>query len=155
MPLTKVVRFLSNDDTTSQVVSSPESRDREAYEFVAFLLWYLFLVVCCVLPTCCAYRRRRLMEARIAQQQANFDHLHQQNILILSNLRFRPDMNGEEARAERTKRITEALQLTTFVSHELNPWRHIIFSPVWRLVQTQKKYLSTNSFLYDQRMYRP
>jgi len=58
------------------------------------------------------------MEARIAQQQANFDHLHQQNILILSNLRLRPDMNGEEARAERTKRITEALQLTTFTVAE-------------------------------------
>ena len=92
------------------------SHGRDAYEFVAFLLWYLFLVVCCVLPTCCAYRRRRLMEARIAQQQANFDQLHQQNVFILSNLHLRPDLDGEEAREERTKRITEALKVTTFVS---------------------------------------
>jgi hypothetical protein len=104
----------SNSSTGFQDAETPESQD--AYEFVAFLLWYLFLVVCCVLPTCCAYRRRRLMEARIAQQQASFDQLHQQNVFILSNLHMRPDMDGEEARAERTKRITEALKITTFVS---------------------------------------
>ena len=104
---------------------------REAYEFVAFLLWYLFLVLCCVLPTCCAYRRRRLMEARLAQQQANFDQIHQQNVFILSNLHLRQaggamggaglrlDLDSDEARAERTKRITAALKPTTFVSHKM------------------------------------
>jgi hypothetical protein len=63
-----------------------------------------------------AYRRRRLMEARIAQQQASFDQLHQQNVFILSNLHLRPDLEGEEARTIRTKRITDALKATTFVS---------------------------------------
>ena len=104
---------------------------REAYEFVAFLLWYLFLVLCCVLPTCCAYRRRRLMEARLAQQQANFDQIHQQNVFILSNLHLRQaggamgagglrlDLDSDEARAERTKRISAALKPTTFVSHRM------------------------------------
>lgn len=58
------------------------------------------------------------MEARIAQQQASFDQLHQQNVFILSNLHMRPDMDGEEARAERTKRITEALKVTTFTVAE-------------------------------------
>jgi hypothetical protein len=100
---------------------------RQAYEFVAFLLWYLFLVLCCLLPTCCAYRRRRLMEARLVQQQANFDQIHQQNVFILSNLHLRQggmiggvrlDMDSEEARAERTKRITAALKSTTFVSRK-------------------------------------
>lgn len=57
------------------------------------------------------------MEARITQQQASFDQLHQQNVFILSNLHLRADMDGEEARAERTKRITDALKITTFVSH--------------------------------------
>jgi hypothetical protein len=56
------------------------------------------------------------MEARIAQQQASFDQLHQQNVFILSNLHLRPEMDAEEARVERTKRITEALKVTTFVS---------------------------------------
>jgi hypothetical protein len=110
----------NNDETTNNTSMQGESpageSGRDAYEFVAFLLWYLFLVVCCVLPTCCAYRRRRLMEARIAQQQVSFDQLHQQNVFILSNLHLRPEMDAEEARVERTKRITEALKVTTFVS---------------------------------------
>jgi hypothetical protein len=105
---------------------SVDDDGRQAYEFVAFLLWYLFLVLCCLLPTCCAYRRRRSMEARLVQQQANFDQIHQQNVFILSNLHLRQgggmmggvrlDLESEEARAERTKRITAALKFTTFVS---------------------------------------
>ena len=55
--------------TTSSSISRSTNQDdgdqRDAYEFVAFLLWYLFLVICCVLPTCCAYRRRRLMEGKL------------------------------------------------------------------------------------------
>mmetsp|Transcript_109179 Transcript_109179/g.163303 ORF Transcript_109179/g.163303 Transcript_109179/m.163303 type:complete len:365 (-) Transcript_109179:128-1222(-) len=103
-----------NNSTVQGDANTGNSPGRDAYEFVAFLLWYLFLVVCCVLPTCCAYRRRRLMEARIAQQQASFDQLHQQNVFILSNLHLRPDLDGEEARTIRTKRITDALKATTF-----------------------------------------
>jgi hypothetical protein len=30
----------------------------DTYEFAAFAAWYLFLVLCCVVPTYCAYRRR-------------------------------------------------------------------------------------------------
>lgn len=105
----------SDNSTTDQDEGSDDSNNgRDAFEFVAFLLWYLFLVLCCVLPTCCAYRRRRLMETRIAEQQESFDQLHQQNVLILRHLR--PDLDGEEARIERTQRITEALKVTTFVS---------------------------------------
>jgi hypothetical protein len=107
----------SDNSTANQDEGSDDSNNgRDAFEFVAFLLWYLFLVLCCVLPTCCAYRRRRLMEARIAEQQESFDQLHQQNVFILSNLHLRPDLDGEEARIERTQRITEALKVTTFVS---------------------------------------
>jgi hypothetical protein len=105
-----------NNSTLQGDANAGNSPGRDAYEFVAFLLWYLFLVVCCVLPTCCAYRRRRLMEARIAQQQASFDQLHQQNFFILSNLHLRPDLDGEEAKTIRTKRITDAVKATTFVS---------------------------------------
>ena len=116
--IVNVLRKLSNfnsslEDTPGGNIRNDDAQD--AYEFVAFLLWYLFLVICCVLPTCCAYRRRRLMEARIAQHQASFNHLHQQNMFILSNLHLRPDLDGEEAKAERTRRITEAIKATTFV----------------------------------------
>jgi len=115
--ISNVLRKLSDfnnslEDTPAGAAHNDDAQD--AYEFVAFLLWYLFLVVCCVLPTCCAYRRRRLMEARIAQHQASFNHLHQQNMLILSNLHLRPDLDGEEAKAERTRRIREELKATTF-----------------------------------------
>lgn len=110
----------SSSGNTDQDGNSNHSDDdgRDTYEFVAFLLWYLFLVICCVLPTCFAYRRRRIVEARMAQQQANFDRLRQQNVILLSNLS--PDqmyfIDNEEVKAERTRRITAELESTTFVS---------------------------------------
>ena len=110
-------------EPTVQVEGKKEGRD--TYEFVAFLLWYLFLVVCCVLPTCCAYRRRRILEARMAEQQAHYDFLREQNIFILSNLQLRPETETEEIKEERTRRITEALQSTTFVSTNLYPIQNV------------------------------
>jgi hypothetical protein len=110
-----------NDDEVAGNNQQQQSDEggRDTYEFVAFLLWYLFLVICCVLPTCCAYRRRRLVENRMAQQQASFDRLRQQNVFILSHLQQHVAEHGmsvEEIKAERTRRITEELQETTFVS---------------------------------------
>lgn len=49
------------------------SGDRGAYEFVAFILWYLFLVVCCIVPTCCAYRRRRMLQGRYNGGNSSLD----------------------------------------------------------------------------------
>ena len=110
----------------------PEASVREAYEFMAFLLWYLFLVLCCVVPTCCAYRRRRLIEARISQQQVSLEQMQeQQHIFMLSNLHhlhqrggadgipggiLMLDLDSDQAKAERTRIITEELKSTTFVS---------------------------------------
>jgi len=90
---------------------------RDAYEFVAFLLWYIFLVLCCIIPTCCAYRRRRLIEARIAQHQAGLARLQPSNIFFLSSLQSRRE--GEEVQAERTQLLHEKLKATTMVSHLL------------------------------------
>lgn len=111
---------------------------KDAYEFVAFLLWYLFLVLCCVLPTCCAYRRRRYVEQRLAQQQATFDQFqNHQNLYMVNHMQHpysssgRYDMqhmDSEIARTERTKRITEALKSTTYVS---NQPQHCRVSLVW------------------------
>ena len=40
----------------------------DTYEFTAFALWYLFLIMCCVVPTYCAYRRRA-RAARLEMEQ--------------------------------------------------------------------------------------
>jgi hypothetical protein len=95
--------------------NQPTHGGRDAYEFVAFLLWYLFLVLCCVIPTCCAYRRRRLVEARIAEQQASVSRIERQNLFILSSLRHSPH-NSEQIRELRSTKITEQLKETTMVS---------------------------------------
>lgn len=86
------------------------------FEFAAFVLWYLFLVVCCVLPTCCAFRRRRMIEARIAEQHATFERtLRHHNVLVWNHLQqITPEMETEAIKEERTRRITETLQSTTF-----------------------------------------
>ncbi|GKY93673.1 hypothetical protein MPSEU_000334600 [Mayamaea pseudoterrestris] len=47
-----------------------DSSDNEAFEFVAFLAWYLFLLLCCVVPACCAFGRRRAMDRSAAAQHA-------------------------------------------------------------------------------------
>ena len=108
----------SDDEATSAPSGDPSpgkviKDDHGPYEFVLFLLWYMFLVICCVLPTFCAYRRRRLMEQGFTeQQQATLDRLREQNVFVISNVR----VNEAEIQMERTKRITEELQRTTFVS---------------------------------------
>lgn len=104
-------RYSSYDSSSS---SSSSGNGRDAYEFVAFLLWYLFLVLCCVIPTCCAYRRRRLVEARIAQQQASVNRIERQNLFILSSLR-QSQQNTERIREQRGTKITEKLKETTMV----------------------------------------
>lgn len=104
-------RFSSFDNSPS---TSSSSQGRDAYEFVAFLLWYLFLVLCCVIPTCCAYRRRRLVEARIAQQQASVNRIERQNMFILSSLR-QSQHNTERIREQRSTKIAEKLRETTMV----------------------------------------
>lgn len=121
--MTQVRRWLgSNDDyfisdsSTRAPSNLEEHRHKgDSLEFFAFLLWYMFLVVCCVLPTFCAYRRRRQM-ARLAERQSQ---LILQNAVFFSNLRL--SASAEEARkrslrTERTKSITQALKETSFVS---------------------------------------
>lgn len=108
----KSEKFLSKvriRSRSAMVITSGETRD--SVEFVAFLLWYLFLIFCCVLPTCCAYRRRRMM-ARLQREEDEWENRFQ----LLGNLAGQHCVNDEEVRLERTKRITEALKATNFVS---------------------------------------
>jgi hypothetical protein len=84
----------------------------EPIEFLAFLIWYIFLVLCCLIPTCCAYRRRRIMEHRLAEQQATMQQrLQQSNLLFLSN--FANDAAGPSLERVRTQLITDDLASTT------------------------------------------
>lgn len=98
---------------------------QDTYEFVAFLLWYLFLVLCCIVPTCCAYRRRRMVESRLAQHHFDLQRLQQQqlsghpNFLLLDQISSsnpHSRRNNEEYRRLRKEKIGETLQATTLVS---------------------------------------
>jgi len=63
-----LIRFIRGDvNATDPVDEDGDEADSDEYErnspdvteFVAFICWYLFLILCCVVPTICAYRRRR------------------------------------------------------------------------------------------------
>jgi Ring finger domain len=116
---------------------SGDSGSRGAYEFVAFILWYLFLVLCCIVPTCCAYRRRRVLEARYGPdgqagitleqlQQLQQAQQLQNGVYLLPTLQQRQDlfrsaqdlMESDVAKAERTRRLEESLKASTFVVQE-------------------------------------
>lgn len=104
-------------------MSNEETRD--SVEFIAFLLWYSFLVFCCVLPTCCAYRRRQML-MQLQREEAEFEQRYffgggQFGVAGGSNDANHHGSNGmddEEARAERTRRITAVLKATSFVSYQ-------------------------------------
>jgi hypothetical protein len=135
-----LVRFLSDNPYNSTYYEGPDhensswsnntwhggsgtendSSGENAYEFVAFLLWYIFLVLCCIVPTCFAYRRRRLMEHRLAQQQANMTRLHQSNLFILSNLHQSRQVNNEQLVMVRERALGEELKKTTMVVREID-----------------------------------
>ena len=50
-------------------------KNKEFYEFIAFICWYTFLILCCIIPTGCAYRRRRrnrlIIETQSLASQSN------------------------------------------------------------------------------------
>lgn len=98
--------------------TQPPIAGNDAYEFVAFLLWYIFLVLCCIVPTCFAYRRRRLLEARIQQQQENMNRLQQSDIIVFSNFQQHQQQywpNEEVLQSARAQAITKVLLKTTMV----------------------------------------
>ena len=106
----------NNGNSGSGSMSNPGSGGgRQAYEFFAFLLWYLLLVLCCLIPTCCAYRRRRQLEARLSEQQDNYDNLQQQNLVFLNNLTQRQNANEALWQEHRCQLVAKAIEDTTMV----------------------------------------
>jgi septum formation inhibitor MinC len=91
--------------------NNPQSRP-DAFEFLGFVAWYLFLVMCCLIPTTCAFaRRRRMMNAQLQQAQ---NHNHQAQ-LFLTNFHFPSRMDEEQAEANQIIQVQEALQKTTIL----------------------------------------
>ena len=70
--------FLSNMDTNDDPPSGGgyfgngdvEYEQADFREFIAFVGWYAFLIMCCLLPTLCAYYRRR-RNARLLHENLN------------------------------------------------------------------------------------
>lgn len=111
----------SNSSANSGAATQPPIPGNNAYEFVAFLLWYIFLVLCCIVPTCFAYRRRRLLETRVEQQQENMNRLQQSNIIVLSNFHQHQQQywpNEEVLQSARAQAITKVLQKSTMTVKE-------------------------------------
>jgi hypothetical protein len=116
------VRQLQSPSTSSNGTSTDPGHDDNRYEFVAFLLWYIFLVLCCVIPTCCAYHRRRVMEQRLLSHQAAIrQNARENNLLFLSSLQQQggsPHMRErytEQVQQERLTILREELKGTTMV----------------------------------------
>ena len=56
-------------DADDSISNDPNYNPKgDTYEFAAFAAWYLFLILCCVVPTYCAYRRRA-RAARLEMEQ--------------------------------------------------------------------------------------
>jgi len=113
---------------TQPPVGDSDGDGDDAYEFVAFLLWYIFLVLCCVIPTCCAYRRRRMLNShhRARHQRGEVQHRiqlqdqSQANLFMLSLLQRR--LGGDSPQSQdqladiRGRMYAEQLKKTTTVS---------------------------------------
>lgn len=61
--------FDSISDGRNAAGDSGDGVGRSSFEFIAFVVWYIAMILCCVLPTCCAYRRRRRLARQIYSQR--------------------------------------------------------------------------------------
>lgn len=94
-----------------QSSSSNNTNDPDVFEFLGFVAWYLFLVVCCIVPTACAYRRRRMQDF----QRRN--HMQQQGQQVYFSNAFNFSQQQVQERQERVnvKEIQDELAKTSMV----------------------------------------
>ena len=115
--MNKSERYLQGGNSTYGDKNNANDGTNDGYEFVAFLLWYIFLVLCCVVPTCCAYHRRRSMEQQLSLHR-NTMRQNSNSLFFLSTLQqqnaLRP-RNSELVQQERLGILREELKGTTMV----------------------------------------
>jgi len=119
-----------SDEETNQEKDSSGGGGRDTYEFIAFLLWYSALVLCCIVPTYCGYRRRRQNDVRMAQQEQNINRWQTQaaNMYAVAGLR----QDSEQIQAHRTAHLEKELKLTTMVSFDIIVVRLLVSQSVYR-----------------------
>jgi len=108
-------RLLSNPFITNSTSSNNDSGGQPSQ--LPFLS-YLVLLLCCVVPTCVACKRRQLRNARYSQRQQQSGGIHPRPNLTAwyqehSRFHYFYSPEGQE---ERKKWLTEVLEATTFVS---------------------------------------
>jgi hypothetical protein len=103
-------RLLQSSSSNTNTNSDPQP---DILEFLGFVAWYLFLVVCCIVPTACAYRRRRI------QDNLRRNHMHhpntQQQQAYFTNFAFSQRVPEGHERIS-LKEIQDVLEKTSMVS---------------------------------------
>ena len=104
-----------NTTSTNDAESTQGSRAVDTLDFVAFIAWYIFLVLCCVVP-CICYRRRRLGDQRLLRQEY-LQALAAQGLVVLGNGQQASAgcQDSEDDRKERLRKLEDVLKATTMV----------------------------------------
>ena len=88
---------------------------KDLVQFVGFLAWYFLLVICCFIPPCIVYRRRRLW-------LQNDERLREAIRQMVSRELALNNLTGAEAteamQTQRKRQITDALKETTMIVTE-------------------------------------
>mmetsp|Transcript_13315 Transcript_13315/g.22040 ORF Transcript_13315/g.22040 Transcript_13315/m.22040 type:complete len:305 (-) Transcript_13315:616-1530(-) len=85
---------------------------RAFLEFVGFIAWYVLLIVCCIIPPCLAFRRRRVMDRSITLHQREYLQRMTEQVIMFGSAAT-PGEVEEEYQLERSRRIVIALKATT------------------------------------------
>jgi len=101
-------RLLQNSSSTNNNSSEPD-----IFEFLGFVAWYLFLVICCIVPTACAYRRRRLQDYRRRNQMQG-----EQQAYFSNAFNFTPRQVQERQNQVSVKEIQDMLAKTSMQVEE-------------------------------------
>ena len=58
----------TNNNNNTRTPTSTYKDDTDFQEFIGFIGWYAFLIICCILPTICTYYRRRRRHAYLLNE---------------------------------------------------------------------------------------
>jgi len=110
--------FNNNDDPPfySDHNDRNDVEGQDVLHFIGFLAWYTFLVLCCILPTFCAFKRRRRYERRLQREL-----FLQQMASIQLQMQLQEEAEAvvdEEVQKERRRCIQIAVSNTTMMLTE-------------------------------------